>query len=81
MFNLSLSEIDSHLRHAGTPAHVHKASMLTVFQYNLLFKYFFFICAEIMLQNFRKEVSTVFSSFILGKIIQQNSQQHEVIHE
>ncbi|KAF6736360.1 hypothetical protein FQA47_009129 [Oryzias melastigma] len=52
MFNLSLSEIDSHLRHA-----------------------------EIMLQNFRKEVSTVFSSFILGKIIQQNSQQHEVIHD
>lgn len=89
-FNLTLSDMDAHLRHAGT-AHrplIHlnlKESCMLLNSSFLWHLSFFNIFSEKMLQGFKKDVFVEFSAFLKGKspvaygLNAPNQQQ--VIHE
>lgn len=109
-FNLTLSEIDTHLRHAGTHTHkavhnVHTRGLQTRVLVGIMFalmrtqswtcRWMAYctnailnvssFCPETMLQSFKVELSTAFTSFLKGKpaeeFDQRQSNQKGLIHE
>lgn len=84
-FNLTLSEIDAHLRHAGTRSDTHlwtwrTLSHLEILRLNHLLNDCHVVslpldlsssCPEMMLQSFRQQLAAQFSSFLKGKPVEE----------
>uniref|UniRef100_A0A3Q1HR37 Uncharacterized protein n=1 Tax=Anabas testudineus TaxID=64144 RepID=A0A3Q1HR37_ANATE len=83
-FNLILSEIDTHLRQAGTCSHMLSMDMKMTFAFEKHQTESFVVllhvtksldwspfCLENMLQSFRQDLCALFSSFVKGKTLQE----------